>query len=174
MKYIAHRGLYEGPDKEKENSPEQILSALQKGYDCEVDVWFIKGEWWLGHDEPQYKVDSSFIGKQDLWLHCKNLDALHELTLAPFKYVYFWHQEDDFTLTSNGVIWTYPGKHLTNKSVAVMPERCANYWDYVKHLNIVGVCTDYVEKFITETSTLPIRASERSIKGPFFYTEKST
>ena len=23
---------------------------------------------------------------------------------------YFWHQTDDFTLTSHGYIWTYPGK----------------------------------------------------------------
>jgi hypothetical protein len=159
MKYIAHRGLYEGPDKEKENHPEQILSALQKGYDCEVDVWLIKKEWWLGHDAPQYKVESSFIGQQVLWIHCKNLDALYELSGLPFKYVYFWHQEDDFTLTSNEVIWTYPGKHLTNNSVAVMPERCPSYWKHVKTLNLVGVCTDYVEKFISETCAMPVRAS---------------
>jgi hypothetical protein len=163
MKMIAHRGLFQGPDKEKENHPSQILSALNKGYDCEIDVWWLKDQWWLGHDEPQYKVDSSFIGQQGLWLHCKNLDALYVLTTAPFKYVYFWHQEDDFTLTSNDVIWTYPGKHLTNNSVAVMPERCDKYWEYVKTVDIVGVCTDYVEKFITETSTLSVGTSQKPI-----------
>lgn len=159
MKMIAHRGLFQGPDKGKENRPSQIQLALDKGYDCEIDVWWIKNQWWLGHDEPQYMVEEEFIGKQGLWLHCKNLDALHELISRPFKYVYFWHQEDDFTLTSNDVIWTYPGKTLTNNSVAVVPERCDKYWEYVKTVDIVGVCTDYVEKFITETSTLSIRSS---------------
>ena len=98
-----------------------------------------------------------------LLLHCKNLDALYELMRRPFKYVYFWHQEDDFTLTSNDVIWTYPGKHLTNKSVAVVPERCESYWKHVKTLDLVGVCTDYVEKFISETSTLPVGSSQKQI-----------
>ena len=163
MKYIAHRGLFQGPDKGKENRPSQILLALDKGYDCEIDVWWIKNEWWLGHDEPTYRVDEPFIGQQGLWLHCKNLDALYELMRRPFKYVYFWHQEDDFTLTSNDVIWTYPGKHLTNKSVAVVPERCESYWKHVKTLDLVGVCTDYVEKFISETSTLPVGSSQKQI-----------
>ena len=159
MKYIAHRGLFQGPDKGKENRPSQILLALDKGYDCEIDVWWIKNEWWLGHDEPQYMVEEEFIGKQGLWLHCKNLEALHELISRPFKYVYFWHQEDDFTLTSNDVIWTYPGKKLTSKSVAVIPESCPSYWEYIKGRNLIGVCTDYVEKFISETSTVPVRTS---------------
>ena len=159
MKMIAHRGLFQGPNKQKENHPSQILLALEKGYDCEIDVWWIKDQWWLGHDEPQYMVKEEFIGKQGLWLHCKNLDALHELIGRPFKYVYFWHQEDDFTLTSNDVIWTYPGKKLTSKSVAVMPERCPSYWEYIKGRNLIGVCTDYVEKFITETSTVSIGTS---------------
>jgi hypothetical protein len=145
--------------KEKENQPSQILLALEKGYDCEVDVWWLKNKWWLGHDEPQYIAGEEFIGKQGLWLHCKNLDALHELIERPFAYNYFWHQEDDYTLTSNGVIWTYPGKKLTNRSIAVMPERCPSYWEYIKDQTLIGVCTDYVEKFIHETSTLSIGTS---------------
>ena len=61
MIYIAHRGLFQGPDKEKENHPDQIRKALKKRYDCEIDVWWKSDGWWLGHDEPQYKVDSSFM-----------------------------------------------------------------------------------------------------------------
>lgn len=159
MKMIAHRGLFQGPNKDKENHPDQIVLALSKGYDCEIDLWRKEGEWWLGHDEPQYKVTEDFVGKQGLWLHCKNLEALYELIDRPFRYVYFWHQEDDFTLTSNDVIWTYPGKKLTDKSVAVMPERCPSYWEYIKGRNLIGVCTDYVEKFIAETGIVPIRTS---------------
>ena len=66
MFYIAHRGLINGPDKSLENLPEHILSVLDKYYHCEVDVWRIKNEWFTGHDEPVYKVDESFIGKNGL------------------------------------------------------------------------------------------------------------
>jgi hypothetical protein len=161
MKYIAHRGLFQGPDKTKENHPDQIKLALSKRFDCEIDVWAIKDEWFLGHDEPTYKVSESFLSQQGLWIHCKNLDALYKLSIAGARYNYFWHQEDDFTLTSTGFIWTYPGKHLTNNSIAVIPERFPDYWKYVKYLDIYGVCTDYVEKFITETSTLPVGATKK-------------
>ena len=160
MKYIAHRGLIDGPNIFMENKPEQIINTLSKGYDCEVDVWRVKNAWFLGHNYPQYEVDNSFIGKQGLWLHCKNLDALHNLCDAPFTYVYFWHQEDEFTLTSNGHIWTYPGRNLTNNSVAVQPEFNEDYWKYTKDCrNIIGVCTKYVTRFINETSTVPVRTT---------------
>jgi hypothetical protein len=152
MKYIAHRGLFCGPNKENENSPEQIKLALDKGYDCEVDVWRILNEWWLGHDGPTYKIDETFLGKQGLWIHCKNLNALYELSIRPVQYVYFWHQEDDFTLTSNQFIWTYPGKHLSNNSIAVVPERDEKSWEYAKAVSIYGVCTDYIEDFISGTN----------------------
>lgn len=156
MKIIAHRGLINGPDKKLENRPEHIEKVLKLGYDCEIDVWSIYGKWFLGHDEPQYEVSASFLGKQGLWIHCKNLDALYNFTVLPIHYEYFWHQEDDFTLTSGNYIWTYPGKHLTKESVAVLPEINQDYWEYVKSLDIYGVCTDYVEKFLSETSTVSV------------------
>ena len=77
----------------------------------------------------------------------------------PFKYEYFWHQNDDFILTSSNFIWTYPGKHLTKNSIAVLPEVDKEYWEYVKSLTIYGVCTDYVEKFLSETGTLSVRSA---------------
>ena len=156
MKIIAHRGLIQGPDKNLENRPEQIEKVLKSGIDCEIDVWSIYGKWFLGHDEPQYEISTSFLGKQGLWIHCKNLDALYQFTDMPFKYEYFWHQNDDFILTSSNFIWTYPGKHLTKNSIAVLPEINREYWEYVKSVNIYGVCTDYVEKFLSETSTMSL------------------
>jgi hypothetical protein len=32
--------------------------------------------------------------------------------LIKTKCHYFWHQEDDYTITSKGFIWVYPGKPL--------------------------------------------------------------
>ena len=40
MKLIAHRGNIDGPNPERENSPEYIEEALKAGYDVEVDVWY--------------------------------------------------------------------------------------------------------------------------------------
>jgi hypothetical protein len=39
-------------------------------------------------------------------------------------------------------MWTYPGKELTSNSIQVMPE-----WDNKEHKNIMGLCSDYVEKY---------------------------
>ena len=57
---IAHRGNTKGPNPLEENKPEYLLQAVNDGYDCEVDVWLIDNEIWLGHDRPDYKVDKEF------------------------------------------------------------------------------------------------------------------
>ena len=61
MKYIAHRGLLDGPNKEKENKPEQIEYTLKQGFDCEIDVWKIDEIFFLGHDSPQYEIEKQFF-----------------------------------------------------------------------------------------------------------------
>lgn len=161
MILIAHRGLIDGPDVNLENRPEQIEFVLSKGFHCEIDVWYKKEGWFLGHDRPDYKVNERFIGQQGLWLHCKNLDALLELSTRDIHYEYFWHQEDDFTLTSGNYIWTYPGKQLTRNSIAVQPEARPDWWDWTKSCkNIAGVCTKYVREFINENSTMPFGPTE--------------
>ena len=62
MKYIAHRGLTDGPDSELENRPDQILESLANGYHCEIDVRFVGKKWMLGHDTPDYEVNSTGPG----------------------------------------------------------------------------------------------------------------
>lgn len=162
MKYIAHRGLIDGPNSDLENNPEHIIKTLSMNFDCEIDVWLLSDGWWLGHDKPQYIVNENFIGKQGLWLHCKNLDALLELSTRDIKYEYFWHQEDDFTLTSGQYIWTYPGKHLTCNSIAVQPEARLDWWTWTKSCkNIAGVCTKYVNQFLDPNCTVPVRSTEK-------------
>ena len=43
-----------------ENKHEYILDTLHKGYDVEIDVWLIDGNFYLGHDKPQYQVQEVF------------------------------------------------------------------------------------------------------------------
>jgi hypothetical protein len=50
-----------GPSPSLENSPDYIDKAISLGFDVEVDVRLVEGEIWLGHDQPQYKVDLQFL-----------------------------------------------------------------------------------------------------------------
>ena len=145
MIYIAHRGLTNGPDPSLENHPAQIIKAVNEGYECEVDLWVKDGELWLGHDGPQYQVNYTFLSVRPLWIHAKNIDALVWLRENHKKFNYFWHQEDWFTLTSEGYIWTYPGHTLTNNSICVMPEWSMKPEELVRfNTPCYGVCSDYV------------------------------
>ena len=136
MIYISHRGNLYGPNPELENKPDQINKVLSMGYDVEVDVWKKNNLWYLGHDEPVYKIEEGFLLRRGVWCHAKTITTFE--SLIKIDAVSFWHQEDDCTFTTNKYIWTYPGKELTPSSICVMPE---NTEQEIK--NCAGVCTDY-------------------------------
>ena len=143
MKLIAHRGLINGPNKRIENQPVTIKSSLEKGYDCEIDLWVLDDRFYLGHDEPQYNITREFLNQPGLWIHAKNLTALHWLLDTDLNY--FWHELDKYTLTSRGYIWAYPGNRVTDRSVQVMPEMAdltlSNLdWD------CFAICSDWILK----------------------------
>ena len=136
MILISHRGNINGIKSDLENKSEYINEALNQGFDVEIDVWWIDNQFYLGHDEPRYLVKEDFLRKSGLWCHAKNIDALNQMIDSEMTHC-FWHQEDDVTLTSEGYLWTYPGKQLTSNSIAVLPE--GNVPD-----DIAGICSDYV------------------------------
>jgi hypothetical protein len=143
MIYISHRGNIDGKKPHLENQPEYIDTALQLGYDVEVDVWFADGKFMLGHDEPLYETDYKFLMNENLWVHAKNLDALIEL--KKYAIHYFWHEEDTVALTSKNYIWAYPGKQPIKGSIAVMPERSDDDISVCK-----GICSDVIKKYKDE------------------------
>jgi len=142
MVLIAHRGNVSGKNPEKENNPLYVKSALNQGFDAEIDVWVNDEKYYLGHDEPVYNVEESFLDNKKIWCHAKNIQALHKMLLNN-KIHCFWHQDDDATLTSNGFIWTYPGKPLTEKSICVLPGLDENI------SKCYGICSDTVYNFKT-------------------------
>jgi hypothetical protein len=141
MKKISHRGNLNGRIPERENSPDYIVESLSLGYNCEIDVWVVNDEYFLGHDKAQYKIEETFLESNLLWCHAKNIQALEKM-LKNKKIHCFWHQNDDVTLTSKGFIWTYPNKELTKKSICVLPE--LNSFDMG---DCYGVCSDYIQQY---------------------------
>ena len=150
MKLISHRGNILGPNPQKENSLEYIDSAINLGYDVEIDIRHSEEEQklYLGHDECQYEVSMIWLVKRkdNLWIHCKNLSSLRLFCNSLIDFNYFWHQEDYFTLTSKKYIWTYPGQAYTPNSVIVMPEWKYTDWDKLRVAECYGICSDYVKK----------------------------
>ena len=140
MYLISHRGNINGIQKEQENKPEYINRALEKGFDVEIDVRFSNGKFFLGHDYDQYEIDHKFLSNKKIWCHAKTSEALY--ALYEINAHYFWHQDDDYTITSKGYIWTYPGKKLFSKSICVLPE-ITNY----KEINCLGICSDFIERY---------------------------
>lgn len=160
MKLIAHRGNTRGSNPLEENNPEYIDLAIEKGYDVEIDICYdtFENNFYLGHDEPQYLVTPYWLAQrmEKLWIHCKNIDALNYFVSKTGGYNYFWHQEDDFTLTSKNYIWTYPGKTYTPNSVIVMPEwniDISNFSDLLVY-GCYAICSDNVEYIRKKEETI--------------------
>jgi len=144
MTLIAHRGNLTGPNPDRENSPDYIDEAIAQRFSVEVDLWKIDDELYLGHDDTQYKVSLEWIKQRQehLWIHCKNSWALDSMLKNNLHC--FWHDTDDYTMTSKNYVWTYPGKPIVGyMSICVLPERHINIFTD-KLPQCFGVCSDYV------------------------------
>ena len=144
MIYIAHRGLFEGPDKHRENDPDQILLALELGYEAEIDLRVSENKLFLGHDEPQYEIKEDWLEGKKLWVHAKNKEALQ--WLYGKKLNYFWHEEDHYTITSMGYIWAHPKSLLFDQCIMVMPEHVDITLSNTVNVVCKGICSDYIHK----------------------------
>lgn len=147
MILISHRGNVNGPNKKLENKISYLKKAINIGFDVEVDVWHLKGLSYLGHDKPQYRVSKKFLKSKNVWCHAKNLEAL--IFLKKIKAHFFWHEKDQYTITSNGFVWTYPGKRISKESIVVLPEIFSNKKQFI----CKGICSDYIlnyRKFLND------------------------
>jgi hypothetical protein len=145
-KWICHRALKNGPNKELENKESEIVARLNEGWNVEIDVWYIDEEWWLGHDKPVNRLcDTKILIHPRVWVHCKHLSSL-ERCIQLGNIHCFTHDSDEATLTSKNYIWCYPGNILKDNSVCVMPER--NNFNISDIYKCEYVCSDYLpERF---------------------------
>lgn len=140
MILISHRGNMNGLNPHLENNQEYCEETIDRGFDVEIDVWYTDA-WWTGHDKPQYKVDTDFLKRREVWCHAKNIEALKRL--LDLGAHCFFHQNDNVTLTSQGYLWTYPTHQLTEKSICVLPEL-----QTIDIKGCAGICSDYVVRYI--------------------------
>jgi len=142
MFIIAHRGNIDGPHPETENREVTISIAIAAGFDCEIDIWLIGDQLWLGHDKPETKTSMQFLTqhRDSLWVHCKNLTAL---VFLKDKFNCFFHDKDTYTITSRGFIWGNIGSPTTDKVICVMPPGEIG--------EALGVCTDFPKHYRKKT-----------------------
>jgi hypothetical protein len=145
MIIISHRGNINGPIPEKENRPSYIDAAIGLGYDVEIDIRFIDGEFWLGHDEPQYKVNLSWMKprKYSIWYHCKNIESCLELIKINDDFKYFCHKEDDYVITSTGKLWVHNLNTIINENCIIPLLDTYDISEY-KNNKPFAICTDYI------------------------------
>lgn len=148
MRIIAHRGLINGPDDNRQNHPEQVEIALSEGFDAEIDVWFDKGRWYLGHNGMDHEIPPSYLSKPGLWIHCKNIPAFYNLKRFATRINFFYHDNDKIVFTSNGDVWTYFGipETMDPQAICVMPEVTYDWEEIgkmVQSCKWAGMCTDW-------------------------------
>lgn len=152
--FISHKGNVTGIDAKTENNPEHINAVLRK-YDVEVDFWVLSNSrLYLGHDEPIHEIDPKFLQNKRLWIHCKNTQALQYV--VDNKLRGFYHNVDDYTMTTTGQIWVYPGKECPKGGVIVKPNKMYTMDEINKAAH---VCSDtiYPMCWIKKTCLILIR-----------------
>ena len=143
MLVISHRGNTVGVNPDIENKPEVILDCIDQKIPVEIDLRMVHGNPYLGHDEPQYKIDANFLmeNKNWLWVHCKEKESFDYALRMNLNC--FWHDVDDYTMTSWGYVWAYPGKDSVGSlCIGVMPEKHWAPGQTIIENQFFGVCTD--------------------------------
>ncbi len=152
-KIISHRGNVYGPNgataptslatwMNYENNPQHIETVRQE-FMVEIDLWKINKRLYLGHDYPEYEIHESFLHDEpkcglDLLIHAKNIDALVYCNQTAL--LVFWHQNDDYAITSLGDrIVVYPGKAIPKNSIIMQPEKAP----FEQVLTAYAICTDF-------------------------------
>ena len=150
MKVISHRGNIKGSIPNRENRPSYIDCAIQTGYDVEVDIRYINDEFFLGHDKPDYKINKVWINDRidNIWFHCKNLEAVNALKDINILNKSFCHSKDPYVLTSSGNIWVDNLEMSLNDNCIIPLMDISSLYKYkfsIDFKKVFAICTDYAK-----------------------------
>jgi len=148
MKIYSHRGNLSGKDSQ-ENEPAFIKQCLAGGFHVEIDLWFIDNKYFLGHDEPTYRIDIDEFDHEEVIFHLKtpHLPLLRRADA-------FAIENDPYVLTLRGLLWMNYGQTPGVRSVMCSPELVGHSLGVEAFVRTIagraaGLCTDY-----------PLRAAE--------------
>lgn len=145
MVIISHRGNLEGISEERENNPYFIDECIKLGFDVEIDLRVKEGNLFLGHDLPQHEITIEWLlnRKNNLWVHIKEYEALQIILEYKEKIRFFCHENDKYTLLSNGLVWCHDLENKMNNK-CIIPLLSLEQVENYKQTGFYGVCTDYV------------------------------
>ena len=152
IKLISHRGNLNGKNPERENHPDYIMEAINQGYHVEVDIRSKDGKLYYGHDHPRHEVKGNLLRFQRIICHAKDKEAFR-LMLEDGEIHCFWHDKDDYTITSRGLVWVHPTKELLPNSVCVLPEflcstRKFNSGNFKGITGCYAICSDRIAELV--------------------------
>jgi hypothetical protein len=149
MKFYAHRGNISGPKSELENTRAYIDEAFRNGFDVEIDVRYINGKYYLGHDKPQEEITKQFLEDSRLLVHAKTIETFQKLLKYPTIHS-FYQDLDHVCLTSkNKVLYhedaKFPSKYSNDEIVVDLNGKLAGI-----NFDAYGVVSHWVSTFSTE------------------------
>jgi hypothetical protein len=147
MILISHRGNYNGINPDRENKPSYIDTTLSMGYDVEVDIRFIDGNFYLGHDTPDTLINEKWIleRKDNIWFHCKDLYSAQVFKEMNCDIKYFCHTSDSFVLCSTGHIWVHDLSLNLDKN-CIIPLLDLESVNSKFNNNVYAICSDYIKQ----------------------------
>ena len=156
MIFISHRGNTQSTNLNEENNPTYIEKAIELGFEVEIDLRVHNNNLFLGHDTNQYLIDQNFLTKyrSKIWIHAKNDESLKYLSDTNEDLNFFWHEEDSYTITSKGYVWTHFNKNtelknnnfiFSKKTILTLPELSdINKFDEIIDKKYCGICSDNI------------------------------
>ena len=145
MKIISHRGNLKGENPNLENTKHYIDSALNEGFDVEVDLWMIDKKYYLGHDNPENKVELEWLDerKKNIWIHTKNFSCFESLLEMNDNFIFFYYTIEPVVMVSNKVIWSHEPNEMEIHKNCVIPLLNKSQIINNNFHGWYGICTDF-------------------------------
>lgn len=125
--HILHRGNSLN-NPAVENSPEKLLELVRTNHHVELDIWSRSGKLFLGHDGPEIEVSYDWLLNviSRALIHCKDGRTFRDLRTwfaeRAIAANLFYHTTEDYALSTNDWVITYPGKTTFRGFLSMMPE----------------------------------------------------